>query len=232
MTVKGDFQSHLRGLSRGIISTQEYRGKVVGIDISAATHRFIRRDPAPYLLHQDHTGVVRCMRSFADDLHRAGILPLFVFDGMSAPAKAQEDARRSASRAANLVALLDPACEDRDRRMLKALGQTWELKRAIMEDFRAAGIRYLVAPYEADSQLVWLCKQGICHAVMADDGDLLVMGCPRMVRHCWSLAAGTGAEYSLEGLPAAAESDPLLELAHKHGAEATFAAFAAMVGND
>ena len=43
MTVGGEFQTHIKALPRGIVPSQEYRGKVVAIDISALTHRYVRR---------------------------------------------------------------------------------------------------------------------------------------------------------------------------------------------
>ena len=76
-----------------------------------------------------------------------------------------------------------------------------------------------------------MCKSGLIHAVVGDDGDFLCMGSPRMVRFL-NLYSGTATEYSLHRLSAAGDPDPLILLAQKYGVEQTFQSFAALVGND
>ena len=51
---------------------------------------------------------------------------------------------------------------------------------------RAARVEFLVAPYEADSQLAQLAchvpvAQGGVAAVITEDSDLAVYGCPRVI---------------------------------------------------
>ena len=41
-------------------------------------------------------------------------------------------------------------------------------------------MEYLVAPYEADAQMAYLAINGDVHAVITEDSDLLVYGCPRV----------------------------------------------------
>ena len=38
----------------------------------------------------------------------------------------------------------------------------------------------IVAPYEADSQLAYLNKEGIVDVVITEDSDLLVFGCKKV----------------------------------------------------
>lgn len=52
----------------------------------------------------------------------------------------------------------------------------------------AKGIEYLVAPYEADSQLAFLasipaCRGGVS-AVITEDSDLVAYGCSRILFKC------------------------------------------------
>ena len=42
------------------------------------------------------------------------------------------------------------------------------------------GVEFLVAPYEADAQMAYLALHGDVHAVITEDSDLLVYGCPRV----------------------------------------------------
>jgi hypothetical protein len=42
------------------------------------------------------------------------------------------------------------------------------------------GVEFIVAPYEADAQMAYLAINGDVHAVITEDSDLLVYGCPRV----------------------------------------------------
>lgn len=45
---------------------------------------------------------------------------------------------------------------------------------------KAEEIEYIVAPYEADAQLAYLALNNIVDAVVTEDSDLIVYGCPRV----------------------------------------------------
>ena len=45
----------------------------------------------------------------------------------------------------------------------------------------AAGVAFIVAPYEADAQMAYLAKRGVVDIVITEDSDLLVYGCPEVV---------------------------------------------------
>merc|ERR1719359_1904294 len=46
---------------------------------------------------------------------------------------------------------------------------------------RELSIFFLVAPYEADAQLAYMCRIGWVHAVISEDSDLLAYGCPNTI---------------------------------------------------
>lgn len=46
---------------------------------------------------------------------------------------------------------------------------------------RAEKIQFLVAPYEADAQLAYLALNDIVDAIVTEDSDLIVYGCPRVL---------------------------------------------------
>lgn len=48
------------------------------------------------------------------------------------------------------------------------------------QECRRIGIECIVAPYEADAQLAYLCKENIVDLVITEDSDLLVFGCQRV----------------------------------------------------
>jgi len=49
-----------------------------------------------------------------------------------------------------------------------------------IKELRRIHIPYVVAPYEADAQLAFLEKSGICSAIITEDSDLLVFGCRKV----------------------------------------------------
>jgi exonuclease-1 len=56
----------------------------------------------------------------------------------------------------------------------KGLSVTAEVERHTIAAMRRLGITVIVAPYEADAQLAYLCHIGVCDAVMTEDSDLIL----------------------------------------------------------
>ncbi|CAI5954255.1 unnamed protein product [Closterium sp. NIES-65] len=46
---------------------------------------------------------------------------------------------------------------------------------------RQEHVEYVVAPYEADAQMAYLCTSGLVHAVITEDSDLIAYSCPRVL---------------------------------------------------
>lgn len=57
---------------------------------------------------------------------------------------------------------------------------TPEMAFAVINALEAAGVDYVVAPYEADAQLAYLEKIGVVDGIVTEDSDLLVFGCKRV----------------------------------------------------
>ncbi|XP_071822889.1 uncharacterized protein [Apostichopus japonicus] len=51
----------------------------------------------------------------------------------------------------------------------------------VMKAARSLGVDCIVAPYEADSQLAYLEKNGFVQAIITEDSDLLPFGCKRVI---------------------------------------------------
>ncbi|KAJ3293341.1 Rad2 nuclease [Borealophlyctis nickersoniae] len=63
---------------------------------------------------------------------------------------------------------------------------------------RSENVEYMVAPYEADSQLAYLAKSGVVAAVISEDSDLLVFGCRKVIYKLDN--EGNGIEVNLDDL--------------------------------
>lgn len=63
------------------------------------------------------------------------------------------------------------------------MGRVWSYLSVSYQECRSAGVEYIVAPYEADSQLAYLSKEGIVDLIVTEDSDLLVFGCKKVSLH-------------------------------------------------
>lgn len=114
-----------------------------------------------------------------------GATPYMVFDGDFLPSKAGTEAsrakRREESKKAGLELLKAGKPAQAHQELQKAIDVTPEMARNLIEELKKAGIPYIVAPYEADSQLVYLERQGIINGIISEDSDLLVFGAKRLL---------------------------------------------------
>ena len=75
----------------------------------------------------------------------------------------------------------------------QAVSVTPEMVKAFIQMLIARKIAYLVAPYEADSEMAYLCRTGIVAAVISEDSDTICYRCPRVLTkmdisgHCLSI---------------------------------------------
>jgi exonuclease-1 len=50
-----------------------------------------------------------------------------------------------------------------------------------LQELKAQGVQFIVAPYEADAQMAYLARRNDVQLVITEDSDLLAYGCPRCV---------------------------------------------------
>ncbi|KAL1836349.1 hypothetical protein VTJ49DRAFT_5259 [Mycothermus thermophilus] len=114
-----------------------------------------------------------------------GVTPYIVFDGDFLPSKAKtEEARakrRADSRKLGLELLRAGKPSQAYAELQKAIDVTPEMARNLIEELKKAQVPYVVAPYEADAQLVYLERQGLISGIVTEDSDLLVFGAKRLL---------------------------------------------------
>ena len=114
-----------------------------------------------------------------------GITPYIVFDGDYLPSKASTEAARAGKRAESkrvgleLYRMGKPSQAHLE--LQKAVDVTPEMARQLIEELKRHKIRYVVAPYEADAQLVYLEGKDIIHGIISEDSDMLVFGARRLL---------------------------------------------------
>jgi exonuclease-1 len=114
-----------------------------------------------------------------------GITPYIIFDGDNLPSKAgtEQDRRdrRKEGKRLGLELLKVGKTAQAQQELQKAVDVTAEMARMFIEELKANNIQYVVAPYEADSQMVYLERKGVIDGILSEDSDLLVFGAKRLI---------------------------------------------------
>eukprot|EP00741_Cyanophora_paradoxa_P000306 tig00000403_g297.t1 len=140
-------------------------------------------------------------------LRHHGVIPYIVFDGARLPSKAGKEKERQAERAKNRAKAEEYQREGKrdaaNEYYAKAVDVTPYMAYRWIRALREQNVEYLVAPYEADAQLAYLCRNGMVDAVLTEDSDLLAYACP------WVLfkldKQGNAKEVKIRNLPSAVE---------------------------
>lgn len=109
-----------------------------------------------------------------------GITPYIIFDGDNLPSKAGTEKdrreRRKEGKRLGLELLKVGKTTQAHLELQKSVDVTPEMARMFIEELKHHNIQYVVAPYEADSQMAYLERKGIIDGVLSEDSDLLVFG--------------------------------------------------------
>ncbi len=109
-----------------------------------------------------------------------GIIPYIVFDGDYLPSKRITEIERASKREESRKLGLELQRLGKTSlarlELQKAVDVTPEMAGQFIEKLKNLGVKYLVAPYEADAELVYLERKGIIDAILSEDSDLLVFG--------------------------------------------------------
>ena len=109
-----------------------------------------------------------------------GVVPYLVFDGDYLPSKAatehERTQKRAESRKTGLQLYKMGKTAEATSELQKAVDVTPEMARQMIDELKKLNIDFVVAPYEADAQLVYLEKTGVIQGIISEDSDLLVFG--------------------------------------------------------
>ncbi|XP_044722114.1 XPG i-region domain-containing protein [Hirsutella rhossiliensis] len=117
-------------------------------------------------------------------LRHFGIMPYIVFDGDFLPSKAATEESRAKKRdekrklANELIKAGKPSQAIQE--FQKCIDVTPQMACNLIHHLDEMDVPYVVAPYEADAQLVYLERQGFVSGILSDDSDLLVFGAKRL----------------------------------------------------
>jgi exonuclease-1 len=133
----------------------------------------------PTTIHIDFVlGRVRMLLDF-------GVTPYLVFDGDNIPSKrgtnSERHKRREESRARGMELHKAGKTSQAFQEFQKAVDVTPSMARQLIDELKKLNVQYVVAPYEADAQLVYLEQKGIIDGILSEDSDLLVFGAKRLL---------------------------------------------------
>lgn len=118
-------------------------------------------------------------------LEQHNVTPIFVFDGGFLPIKGdKEEERKEKRESARQQGLVLHRCGNMSgahQAFTKAVDVTPAMAFNLIRALKAKGIAYVVAPYEADAQLAYLCKHNMCDLVISEDSDCIPFGCSKVL---------------------------------------------------
>lgn len=118
-------------------------------------------------------------------LRHFGVEPYMVFDGSPLPTKEGTHIERRLKREKAREAATDLLRKGNRKlawkEFMKAAAVTPEMAKSVMVELDRKHVKYVVAPYEADPQMVYLEKVGLVDGILSEDSDLLVFGCRKLI---------------------------------------------------
>lgn len=161
-------------------SLKKFAGQTIGVDAYGWLHRGTASCAIDLALDKPPTKVIDFAMNKVRMLVHFGITPYLVFDGDYLPSKSgtekERAAKRKESKRLGLELLKVGKTSQAHLELQKAVDVTPEMARQLIEELKHHNIHYVVAPYEADSQMVYLERKGIISGILSEDSDLLVFG--------------------------------------------------------
>ncbi|CAG8374053.1 unnamed protein product [Penicillium salamii] len=183
MGIKG-----LHGLLKSIqkpCHIKKFSGQTLGVDAYGWLHRGTVACSVDLVLENPTRKHLDFVLNRVRMLLFFGVKPYLVFDGDNLPSKAgteQERARRrQESKALGLELQRKGRMPEAYQEFQKAVDVTPYMARQLIEELKQMNVQYVVAPYEADAQMVYLEQQGDIDGIISEDSDLLVFGAKRLL---------------------------------------------------
>ena len=163
----------------------QFKGQKVAIDGYCWLHRAAIASVIPLCTGEPCDRFLHYFMQRVESMIRFGVTPVVIFDGQSMPMKGGTDAarkeRRAAARQEGLALLAAGRKEEASSVLEKSIEITSEIAYAIISLMKRRNIECIVAPYEADAQLAFLCREGHVQAVFSEDSDLIVYNCATLI---------------------------------------------------
>lgn len=161
----------------------EVRGKRVAVDGYCWLHKAAYGCCKQICMGEIPDVWIRYCLNLLDLLLSHDMIVTMVFDGANLPAKAQTETDRNAKRKLNLQNALEfeQKGDHRTARQFysRAVDVTPLMAAKLIQVIKEnrAGVTCIVAPFEADAQLAYLCLNNLVDVVISEDSDTIPYGC-------------------------------------------------------
>ncbi|CCH43989.1 Exonuclease 1 [Wickerhamomyces ciferrii] len=167
------------------MTLERYRGKRLAIDSYAWLHRSSLSCAWELAQDLETTKYISFFKKRIMMLRHFEIEPYFVFDGDNFSSKSDTELEREQKRLKNKEKGLE-LLRNGDKKgafefFSKSVDITPAMAKAVIEYLKEEKIKYIVAPYEADPQMVYLEKLGLVDGIISEDSDLLVFGAQHLL---------------------------------------------------
>ncbi|CRG88181.1 exonuclease 1 [Talaromyces islandicus] len=183
MGIKG-----LHGLLKSIqkpCNLKKFDGQTLGVDAYGWLHRGTVACAMDLALNKPTAKHIDFVLNRVRMLLFFGVTPYLVFDGDNLPSKSGTETdrlqKREESKKLALALHNKGRTAEAQQEFQKAVDVTPYMARQLIEELKRMKVQYVVAPYEADAQLVYLEKQGVINGIISEDSDLLVFGAKRLL---------------------------------------------------
>lgn len=164
---------------------ERYRGKTLAIDTYAWLHKASFCCAEDLVLERPTKAYINYFLKKIEMLKYFNITPYFVFDGDYLPSKGNTEKEREARRNEYKKLAIEAKQNGNSKLAFnyyqKACDISPEMAKSLINELKVKFIKYIVAPYEADSQMVMLEKLGLVDGIISEDSDLLIFGCKTLI---------------------------------------------------
>ncbi|KAE9349113.1 hypothetical protein PF008_g7057 [Phytophthora fragariae] len=181
----------LRTLSEAVDNThlRQFAGQTLVVDALSWLHKACYGCAFELSTGRNTDKYVQYMLRKVDMMRGCGVAKVvLVFDGQRLPLKSATQEKRQSYKEENRKRALQAMAAskrlqgaDRQDEMNKAyqlfqrsVSITPEIISTVMNALRAARVPFVVAPFEADAQMVWMCKEGLAAGIVTEDSDVVV----------------------------------------------------------
>lgn len=166
-------------------SLRQLGGKTFAVDAYSWLHKSIFTCPEELCTNKPTKGYITYFRQRYEKLKQYNIQLYMVFDGYPLGAKMNTNLSRKEDRENNKVLaeqyiLKGDSVKAREH-YSRACPVTVHMAKSWIKFCIQNKIPYIVAPFEADSQMVYLEKLGLVDGIISEDSDLLIFGCKTLV---------------------------------------------------
>lgn len=162
-----------------------FSGQTVGVDGYAWLHRAAISCSWDLAYGTATSKYVEYFEKRLELLLSNNVTPFIVFDGGYLPSKQRVEKSRNSSRTDALQKGFKLAANGHKgeayKYFMKAIDITPAMVTQVINLLIRMNVRYVVAPYEADAQLVYLEKINEISAIISEDSDLLIFGCKVLI---------------------------------------------------